>query len=205
MLKFMTNIFKTVTNKSTIATLMLLPIVTGSSASLSVLAPSSDVQGQVQGEPSISNATSSTPTINVTIGDLILESSDISAGIRVLEIGGDTGPKVEVSYVGNATIRGVINATNMGTVWSVTTPDGTIYGEGKGILTSKATGEMATYTFQSVGQYGSDGKLRNHGSIFFNTNTSSSGQLSFLNNMVGVYADEIDSAGNAITKVWELR
>jgi hypothetical protein len=29
--------------------------------------------------------------------------------------------------------------------------------------------------------------------------------LSFLNNMVGVYADEIDPAGSAITKVWELK
>ena len=190
--------------KPTITMLVPLLIVTASSTAISVPIFSSDAQGQGQGEPSISNATSSTPTINVTIGDLILESSDISAGIRVLEVGGDRGPMIEVSYVGNATIRGGINATNMGTVWSITNPDGIIYGEGKGILTS-TTGEMATYTFQSVGQYGSDGKLRNHGSIFFNTNTSSSGQLSFLNNMVGVYADEIDSTGNAITKVWELR
>jgi hypothetical protein len=192
--------------KSTITMFMLLLIVTASSTAISVPILSSDAQEQGQGqeEPSVSNATSSTPTINVTIGDLILESSDISAGIRILEVGGDRGPKIEVSYVGNATIRGGINATNMGAVWSITNPDGTIYGEGKGILTSNATGEMATYTFQSVGQYGSDSKLRNHGSIFFNTNTSSSGQLSFLNNMVGVYADEIDSAGNAITKVWEL-
>ena len=191
--------------KPTITMLLLLLIVTASSTAISVPIFSSDAQGQGQKGPSISNATSSTPTINVTIGNLILESSDISAGIRVLEVGGDRGPKIEVSYVGNATIRGGINATNMGTVWSITNPDGIIYGEGKGILISTATGEMVTYTFQSVGQYGSDGKLRNHGSIFFNTNTSSSGQLSFLNNMVGVYADEIDSTGNAITKVWELR
>jgi hypothetical protein len=190
-------------NISTLTTSMLLLLVASGSTAISVLVFSSNAQGQ--GEPSISNTASSTPTINVTIGDLILESSDITAGIRVLEVGGDKGPKIEVSYVGNATIRGGINATNMGTVWSITNSDGTIYGEGKGILTSTATGEMATYTFQSVGQYGSDGRLRNHGSIFFNTNTSSSGQLSFLNNMVGVYADEIDPAGNAITKVWELR
>jgi hypothetical protein len=191
--------------KPTITMLVLLLIVTASSTAISVPIFSSDAQEQGQEGPNVPNATSSTPTINVTIGDLILESSDISAGIRVLEVGGDRAPKIEVSYLGNATIRGGINATNMGTVWSVTNPDRTIYGEGKGILTSEATGEMATYAFQSVGQYGSDGKLRNHGSIFFNTNTSSSRQLSFLNNMVGVYADEIDSTGNAITKVWELR
>ncbi|HKG31158.1 MAG TPA: hypothetical protein VKA91_07785, partial [Nitrososphaeraceae archaeon] len=65
--------------------------------------------------------------------------------------------------------------------------------------------EMATYTFQAIGQYGPDGKLRNHGSVFFNSNTSSSGQLSFLNKMVGVFADEIDSAGNSMTRIWELK
>ena len=53
----------------------------------------------------------------------------------------------------------------MGTSWSITNPDGTRYSEGQGILTSTSTGEMATYTFQAIGQYGSDGKLRNHGSV----------------------------------------
>jgi hypothetical protein len=77
--------------------------------------------------------------------------------------------------------------------------------EGKGILTSKATSEMTTYRFQAIGGYDPDGKLRNHGSMFFNSNTSSSGQLSFLNGMVGVFADEVDAKGNAMTKVWELR
>jgi hypothetical protein len=43
------------------------------------------------------------------------------------------------------------------------------------------------------------------GSMFFNSNSSSSGQLSFLNGMVGVFVDEIDAKGNAMTKVWELR
>ena len=55
------------------------------------------------------------------------------------------------------------------------------------------------------GNQASRGKLRNHGSVFFNSNTTSSGQLSFLNNMVGVFADEIDAAGNSMTRVWELR
>ena len=98
---------------------------------------------------------------------------------------------MEISFLGNATIRGGINATDMGTLWSIMNHDGTAHSEGKGILTSKATGEMATYTFQAIGGYDPDGKLRNHGSMFFNSNTSSSGQLSFLNGMVGVFADEM--------------
>ena len=76
---------------------MLLLLVASGSTSISVPVLSSNAQGQ--GEPSISNTTSSTPTINVTIGDLILESSDVTAGIRVLEVGGDRGPKIEVSYI----------------------------------------------------------------------------------------------------------
>jgi hypothetical protein len=78
-------------NKPTITILMLLllPTVTGSSTAISVPVFSSYAQGQVQGGSSIFSAASSTPTINVTIGDLILESSGLPAGIRVLEIGGD--------------------------------------------------------------------------------------------------------------------
>jgi hypothetical protein len=187
-----------------LTTFMLLLTVIGSS-SMILLAPFkiADIEAQDQ---NTTLATSAPSTINVTIGDLILEGPAVSTGLRVLDVGtGDKGPKLEVSYIGNSSIRGGINATDMGTLWSITNLDGTRYSEGQGILTSTATGEMATYTFQAIGQYGSDGKLRNHGSVFFNSNTSSSGQLSFLNKMVGVFADEIDAAGNSMTRIWELK
>jgi hypothetical protein len=70
---------------------------------------------------------------------------------------------MESSYIGNSTLRGGINATNVFTVNSVTKPDGTIHSEGQGILISTTTGETATYTFNAMGQFGNDGKLRNHG------------------------------------------
>jgi hypothetical protein len=137
---------------------------------------------------------------------LIVEGSGVPAGLRVLDVGTeDKGPKTEVSYVGNATIRGDINAMDMGTLWSITNPDGTVYSEGQGILTSTTTGEMATYTFKAIGQNGPDGKLRNHGTVFFNSSASPSVNLYFLNNMIGVYADEIDAADNSVTRIWELR
>jgi hypothetical protein len=41
-------------------------------------------------------------------------------------------------------------SSNMGTLLSIMNHDGIAYSEGKGILTSKATGEMATYTFQAI-------------------------------------------------------
>jgi hypothetical protein len=190
--------------KSMLTTFMLLlTIISTSSMILSAPFKIADIEAQDQ---NTTLATSTPSTINVTIGDLIVEGPAVSTGIRVLDVGtGDKGPKLEVSFLGNATIRGGIKATDMGTVWSITNPDGTTHSEGQGILTSTATGEMATYTFQAIGQYGPDGKLRNHGSVFFNSNTSSSGQLSFLNKMIGVFADEIDAAGNSMTRVWELK
>jgi hypothetical protein len=147
-------------------------------------------------------------TINITIGDLILEGQGGPSGLRglrIIDLDGDKGPKIEVSYLANVTIRGGINATDMGTMWSVTNPDRTVYSEGQGILTSSATGNMATYTFQGVGKYSSDGRLRNHGSYFFNSDTSPSSELSFLNKKIGVYADEIDTAGKGIARIWELK
>jgi hypothetical protein len=188
------------------STFTLLLLIMGSG--IMILTTPFDISyAGAQGQ-NISRATSavSSSAINVTIGDLIVEGPATSIGFRILDLGTEsTGPKMEISFLGNATIRGGIDATDMGTLWSIMNHDGTAYSEGKGILTSKATGEMATYTFQAIGGYDPDGKLRNHGSMFFNSNTSSSGQLSFLNGMVGVFADEIDAKGNAMTKVWELR
>jgi hypothetical protein len=48
------------------------------------------------------------------------------------------------------------------------------------------------------------GKIKNHGSTFFSTN-STGGKLGFLNNMVGIWVDEIDVAtGIAHAKTWLL-
>ncbi|MGI8833525.1 MAG: hypothetical protein ACR2IS_12945, partial [Nitrososphaeraceae archaeon] len=71
-------------NKPAIITFMLLLAVTGGTIAISIPVLSSDAQGQ--GEPSNRNTTSASRTINVTIGDLILESSGLP--IRVLDIGG---------------------------------------------------------------------------------------------------------------------
>jgi hypothetical protein len=49
-----------------------------------------------------------------------------------------------------------------------------------------------------------DGKLRNLGSVTFDTNDAEGG-LSVLKNTIGVLADEIDQNGNAITKIWKLQ
>jgi hypothetical protein len=46
------------------------------------------------------------------------------------------------------------------------------------------------FTFQGIGHYGPDGKLRDTGTVFN------------FGGMVGIYKDVIDKNGNIITKVW---
>ena len=163
----------------------------------------------------IENATTITTSVQNTtsditsLGDPFYKERTKSTGIRVIDV--INGPRVEVSFSGNGTIRDSINVTDIGTIWTIPTSDGMIYSEGQGVLTTQ-DGEMATYTQQSVGQITPQGKVIFHGSMLFKTLPSSSslpppslttGKLAFLNNMLGIYNYESDIAGNAVKQVWE--
>ena len=82
---------------------------------------------------------------------------------------------------------------------------GVIYSTGCGEFASSIsnTTGIAAFTFQGIGHYTVDGKLRDTGIVIFNNKVS--GNLSFAGNTYGVYKDEIDKAGNAITKIWSWK
>jgi hypothetical protein len=81
--------------------------------------------------------------------------------------------------------------------------DGIIYSKGEGVWTARdGANGMATYSFQGIGQYGADGKLRD---IITDLQTKATGNLGFLGNVVVIDKNEVDKAGNAITKYWELK
>jgi hypothetical protein len=61
---------------------------------------------------------------------------------------------------------------------------------------------MATYTFQGIGHYNADGKLRN---TIADIQTKATGKLALLSKVLIIDKNEIDKAGNAITKYWELK
>jgi len=74
---------------------------------------------------------------------------------------------------------------------------------GIGIVVSVLTLlSQTSYNFQGKGQYGADGKLRD---IITDLQTNATGKLAFLGNVVVIDKNEIDKAGNAITKYWELK
>jgi len=144
------------------------------------------------------------PLINkefsVSIDDLIFESKTQSEGKKISDI---DKKEFEISWSGNGTVKGNIPVLDFGKVWSTLKDDGYMYGKGHGMLIT-LDNKVVKYTFSTVGKRDEDGKLRNLGSVTFETNDTQGEALSALKNTIGVLADEIDQKGNAITKVWKL-
>jgi hypothetical protein len=122
--------------------------------------------------------------------------------IRVLDA---NGPILEKSYKGNATIIGNINATYFGTLTTHPRSEGFTYSEGKALITTEDGEMIITHTSQGIGGFDiQTEKIKNHGSTFFSTNSTGS-KLGFLNNMIGIWVDEIDPAtGIAHARTWLL-
>jgi hypothetical protein len=135
------------------------------------------------------------------LGDLIYKAKGKIMGYKVLDV---EGPKIEVSIMQEGTLKGGIEATDLGTYWSVPSSGGAYYAEGKGVFMSKDDpNETATWTGQGIAHY-SGQKRRDVGSIFCRT-SSTTGKLAFLNNMVGVFEYTTDEMGNSEGKIWEWK
>ena len=167
--------------------------------SLFLLTSISMVNAQM--ETNMTNMTSPTlvnKELPVNIGELILESKTQSEGMKISDI---DKQEFEISWSGNATLQIDIPVWDSGTVWTTLKDDGYWYGKGYGMLIA-LDNSIAKYTFSTIGKMDNDGKIRNLGSVTFDTNDT--GALSLLKNTIGVLADEIDQQGNAITKIWKL-
>jgi hypothetical protein len=131
---------------------------------------------------------------------LIIEEQGKITNQRVLGV--HPHPVIESTFVANQTILGNIPARDLGTYWATLYTNGSVHGEGHGISTT-TDGETVTWTGEGVGTISSQGDLRLEGSLFFHT--SSTGEISYLNNKVGFFDYEVDSEGNTSASVWELR
>ena len=155
-----------------------------------------------QMETNMTNMTSTTKLVNkelsASIGELIVESKTQSEGMKISNL---DKQEFEISWSGNATLQIDIPVWDSGTVWTTLKDDGYWYGKGYGMLIT-LDNSVAKYTFNTIGKMDDDGKIRNLGSVTFDTNDT--GPLSILKNTIGVLADEIDQQGNAITKIWKL-
>jgi hypothetical protein len=121
---------------------------------------------------------------------------------------------MEATVIASGKLKDVGNVNITITYWNIQSPDGTLYGEGQGVITVKdSDNEMAAASAKvkeyGVGKY-SSGQHPHHkqtvwrGSTFYQS--SSTGKFSFLNNIVGVFETEVDGdSGNVIRKVWEWK
>ncbi len=110
----------------------------------------------------------------------------------------DGGPKMETSFRSQGTLLGVATSEN-GTYWARVRPDGTLYGEGQGIVMS-AAGDAATWVGQGVGTLGKDGSISYRGAIYVQT---AAPNWVRLNRMACVYEYEIDAQGATRSQLFE--
>ena len=130
------------------------------------------------------------------LGEKILEEKGKVSGLRVLST---SPPKVEVNFRAEGTILG-IKESNIVTYWSEMRPGGTMYGEAKGILTTK-DGDVATWCAQGVGKpTGARGAASWRGAVYYHTSAE---KLEKLNSIAVVFEFEADDEGNSIGKGWE--
>jgi hypothetical protein len=137
--------------------------------------------------------------VSPMLGEKIGEETGRITGRRVLPDEG-MGPKVEVTFEGKGLILGVETA-DIGTYWSIVRPDGTLYGEGQGVIMGK-NGEGASWKGGGVGKFTGGGGTSIRGAIYFNT---SSPKWVRLNGVAVLFEFETDPDGKTHTVDWEWK
>ena len=152
--------------------------------------------------PTIRSDINATAALSTILGDpFFVDRGSKDTGTRVLSI---TGPiQTEDSYIANVTIKDVGNATDTGTFITTYETNGITTSIGQGIITS-FDGEIATYTAKDLGVTNEKGEIIYHGIQIFSTN--STGKLSFMDNLVGLYVYEDNPDGTRKSgKIWEWK
>jgi len=144
--------------------------------------------------------------------DLILEHNGKATGNRVLDA---DIQKRETTVTARGKLRGLLDVSIIITYWNMprsgddkgatTTSTYYYYGEGKGIISIIGdSNETATVTEYGVGKSIGQ-KVVWRESAFYRTTTIST-NLSFLNNLVGVFETEVDNVSSDVSeKVWEWK
>jgi hypothetical protein len=136
---------------------------------------------------------------NITLGNPIFTEHDKSPPPKPVVVNGIHG--FQVSYSGSGVVKGM-NFSDVGTALILPRSDGAADLGGHATITT-TDGEKGTYTFYSIGHNDANGTTRDNGAAFFHTN--SSGKLGTVNNLVVVFKDQIDKAGNGMTIGWEWK
>jgi hypothetical protein len=129
----------------------------------------------------------------VTLGEPFFVESGKVTGQK--EIGPN---RTQFTFASNGTMNDNIEVTNTGEYVSISTGNNLVYDQGKGVIKTKDGSETANHTFIEVGN-GTDFQ----GASAFSTN--STGQLSFLNNILVIYKIDGDESGNYAGTQWHWK
>jgi hypothetical protein len=155
---------------------------------------------------SLSTSTASTNQTNssITLGNPDFIEQDKATPPKPVTINGVTHG-LQTSYSGSGTVKGVNFSVN-GTVFIVPRSDSESADlVGHADITT-TDGEKGTYSFYSLGHMdNATGSTKDNGAAFFSTNSTSGGKLSTLNDLVIVFKDQNDKAGNGMTVGWEWK
>ena len=134
------------------------------------------------------------------LGELLSEDRGQITSTRVLPSEPGQGPRLEMSFEAQGTLLG-IGYQQVATYIGVARPDGTIIGEGQGLLTS-SKGDMVTWRGSGVGRMTETGGTEFRGAIYFET---ASPNLARLNSVAGVFEYSTDESGKTESKTWEWK
>ena len=109
-------------------------------------------------------------------------------------------PRLETSFQASGSIYGV-QITDTATYVATMRADGTLYGEGHGVLMGKG-GEAATWVGQGVGTMKKDGSVSYRGACYYQ---SAAPAWARLNSIAGVFEYEVDAQGNTKGQLWEWK
>jgi hypothetical protein len=165
----------------------------------SLVATSSTIIQKAKAENATTNATIPT-NANITLGNPIFTENDKTISRQGIVINGSQGFKA--SFAGSGMIKGV-NFTDIGNALIVLRPDGYSNIQGKAVIITNDGSEKGSYTLYSIGHADVNGTIRDNGAAFFHTN--STGKLAIANNLVVIFRDQVDKAGNGMTVGWELK
>lgn len=132
------------------------------------------------------------------LGEMVVELRGKRTGRRVLSV--DNGFKVEVAFESTGKMLG-IDVMEVGTYWSESRPDGSLYGEGHGVVIG-ADGNSATWKGQGVGRFVEGGAVSYRGAVYY---SSASPRLARLNGVAAVFEFDVDAEGNTHSKLWEWK
>lgn len=134
------------------------------------------------------------------LGELISEDRGQVTNTRVLPSEPGQGPRLEISFESHGTMLG-IDYQEVATYTGVARPDGSIFGEGQGLVSSSG-GDVATWRGGGVGRMTDTGGTEFRGAIYFET---ASPNWAHLNGVAGVFEYANDESGKTESKVWEWR